>query len=168
MRDTLKIINQLKTKRLLLDYAIGGGTGILFYTEAFPTYDLDIFVVVKQANGLLDFSPIFRYLTGLGYKWKGEHIIVEGTPVQFIPTTPLTEEAVNCSRVIRFEGIRAKVLSPEYLLAVLLQTGRPKDKIRAELLLRQTELDRSKLRGIFNRFQLETKYTGWFGDTQVG
>ncbi len=48
MKKTIEIINELKSKKLIDDYAIGGGIGALFYIEPFLTYDLDIFIIIRE------------------------------------------------------------------------------------------------------------------------
>jgi len=40
-----------------------------------------------------------------------------------------------------YEGIKTKVLTPEYLIALCLKAGREKDKRKIEMLLTQTKID---------------------------
>ncbi len=47
MKKILEILNELKKKGLVEDYAIGGGVATIFYTEPVFTYDLDAFIIVK-------------------------------------------------------------------------------------------------------------------------
>ena len=49
MKETLEVLNGLKDKALIDDYAVGGGIATIFYTEPVFTYDLDVFVIVKSA-----------------------------------------------------------------------------------------------------------------------
>ncbi|MCG2676477.1 nucleotidyltransferase [bacterium] len=163
MRQTLKVVNELKDKGLINDYAIGGGIAALFYIEPFLTYDLDVFIIsVERAEekNLILFSPIFDYLKSKGYSWKGEHIIIEGVPVQFIPADELEKEAVENAKAIEYEGIKAKVITPEYLIAILLRAGRKKDIEKIEKLLEQTDIDRTKLEEILNKFGLPRLKSG--------
>lgn len=161
MRQTLKVINELKDKGLINDYAIGGGIAALFYIEPFLTYDLDVFIIsVERADekNLILLSPIFDYLKSKGYFWKGEHIIMEGVPVQFIPADELEKEAVENAKVMEYEGIKAKVITPEYLIVILLRAGRKKDIEKIEKLLEQTDIDRTKLEEILNKFGLKERF----------
>jgi predicted nucleotidyltransferase len=161
MKETLKVINEMKEKGLINDYAIGGGIAALFYIEPFLTYDLDVFIIpVEKRNnkGLIFLSAVFDYLRSMGYSWKGEHIIIEGVPVQFIPADELEKEAVENARVIEYEGIKAKVISPEYLIVILLRAGRKKDIEKIERLLEQTEIDRKKLNELLNKFNLKERF----------
>jgi len=161
MKKTLKIINELKNKNLIDDYAIGGGIAALFYIEPFLTYDLDIFITLpskEKEKKLIVLSPIFDYLKKKGYSWKEEHIIVEGIPVQFIPADELEEEAMNNAKTIEYEGIETKVVNPEYLIAILIRAGRKKDLEKVEKLLVQTEIDKKKLNDILHCYGLKKKF----------
>jgi len=161
MKETLKVVNELKEKGLITDYAIGGGIAALFYIEPFLTYDLDVFIIPVQKTNQKDLillSDVFDYLKSMGYSWKGEHIIVEGVPVQFIPADELEKEAVECARETEYEGIKTKVVSPEHLIAILLRAGRRKDIEKVERLLEQTEINRKLLKEILKRFKLKEKF----------
>ena len=161
MKETLKVINELRENNLIDDYAIGGGIGALFYIEPFLTYDLDVFIILSEKgkeNNLILLSSIFDYLKKKGYLWKGEHIIVEGIPVQFIPAEALEEEAVRNARVIEYERIKTRVLTPEYLIAILLRAGRRKDIEKVEKLLEQAEIEREKLNKILRKYGLMEKF----------
>ena len=161
MKKTLKIINELKKNRLIEDYAICGGIAALFYIEPFLTYDLDIFITLppeERGKNLIILSPIFDYLKKKGYSWKEEHIIVEGIPVQFIPVDELEEEALNNAKAIIYEGVETKVVTPEYLIAILFRAGRKKDLAKVEKLLAEAEVDRNKLNDILLCYGLKKNF----------
>lgn len=161
MKKTLKVVNELKNRGLIKDYAIGGGIAALFYIEPFLTYDLDVFIISvenEDEKNLIVLSTVFDYLKSIGYFWKGEHIIIEGVPVQFIPADELEKEAVGNAKVVEYEGIKAKVFTPEYLIAILLRAGRKKDIEKIEKLLEQTDIARQKLEEILNKFGLKERF----------
>lgn len=161
MRKTLKIINELKENKLIEDYAIGGGIAALYYIEPFLTYDLDLFIILPEKEikkTLITLSPIFDYLKKKGYSWKGEHIVIEGIPVQFIPADELEKEAVKNARLVYYQRVKTKVVTPEYLIAILLRAGRKKDIEKIEKLLEQTKIDKRKLNEILKRYNLKEKY----------
>jgi len=161
MKKAINIINELKKKNLIEDYAIGGGIAALFYIEPFLTYDLDIFITLppkEKEKKLIVLSPIFDYLKKKGCSWKGEHIIVEGIPVQFIPADELEEEAMNNAKTILYEGVETKVVTPEYLIAILFRAGRKKDLEKVEKLLTQAEIDEKKLNDILNSYNLKEQF----------
>jgi len=161
MKKTIEVLNQLQRKGLIKDYAIGGGIATIFYVEPFFTYDLDVFIIpsgtVKEQNLIL-LSPIYSYLEAKGYKWKGEHIIIEGVPVQFIPADELEKEAVTRAKGVEYEGVKTRVMAPEYLVAVLLRAGRKKNLEKIEKLLEQTKIDRRKLGAILRKYGLSKKF----------
>jgi len=151
MKEALQVINELKKKGLIVDYAIGGGIATIFYTETFLTYDLDIFIVIKlpPEKNIIDLSYLFDYLTSKGYKWKGEHIIIKGTPIQFIVADELEKEAIENARSIKYKGETIKIFSPEYLIAILLRTGRKKDMEKIEKIMEQAEVNEQKLKVLY-------------------
>jgi predicted nucleotidyltransferase len=161
MKKTIEVLNQLQKKGLIKDYAIGGGIATIFYVEPFFTYDLDVFIIpsgMPREQNLILLSPIYGYLEAKGYKWKGEHIIIEGVPVQFIPADELEKEAVTRAKAVEYEGVKTRVMAPEYLVAVLLRAGRKKDMEKIEKLLEQTKIDKRKLGAILRKYGLTRKF----------
>ena len=144
MDKALVVLNNMVGNEIIEDYAIGGGVALLFYTEPVLTYDLDVFCFMKSHGELvLSLSPIYEYLKKRGYKPEKEHINIGGIPIQFIPAyNKLVEEAVKNATRRSYKGVRTKVLRPEYLLAIMLQTGRPKDRTRILLLLDEAKIDK--------------------------
>ena len=161
MKKTIEIINELKRKKLIEDYVIGRGIATIFYVEPFLTYDLDVFIIPSpkgEEKNLILPTPVFDYLKDKSYYWKGEHIVVEGLPVQFIPVDKLEEEAVRNAKKIEYEGVKTKVMTPEYLISVLLRAGRKKDIEKIKKLLEQTKIDMKKLEDILHKYGLSEKF----------
>ncbi|MEW5947559.1 MAG: hypothetical protein AB1742_15325 [bacterium] len=161
MKEILQALNELKNNKIIDDYAIGGGIAALFYIEPFLTFDLDVFIIPTEktkCGNLIILSPVYEYLEKKGCSWKGEHIIVGGVPVQFIPADGLEREAVGNAKEIKYEGIKSKVLTPEYLITVLLRAGRKKDLEKIEILLKLTDIDRNKLGDVLRRYRLSEKF----------
>ena len=161
MKETLKVINRLKEEGLLEDYAIGGAIAVLKWVEPFFTRDLDVFIILlpeTKDKKLISLSPIHEYLKNKGYtEWVGQWLMIEGVPVEFIPVIGLSKEAVKNAIETEFEGVKIKVIGPEYLIALLLVAGRQKDIVKIEMLLREAKVDRNKLQEILNRHSLEEK-----------
>lgn len=128
MIKALKVINSLKKKGLIKDYAIGGGYALNYYLEPILTYDLDIFILIDADE---DYSKLYRYFRNKGYKIENVYIVIADTPVQFLPSyiNPLIDEAIRKSKRIRVKDVYTKVLTAEYLIATLLMAFRPKDKM---------------------------------------
>ncbi|MBI5211326.1 MAG: hypothetical protein HY927_15235 [Elusimicrobia bacterium] len=55
------------------------------------------------------------------------------------------------------------MLGPEYLLAIMLQTGRRKDMARIVQFLDEVPIDRARLRDILSRHQLTKRWRDAFG-----
>ena len=160
MKNAIRVMNELKERGLIKDYAIGGAIAALRWTEPFFTQDLDVFIVLEEEadeRGLIVLSPIYEYLKERGYVWKGHWIIIEGIPVDIFPADPLEKEAIAEAEEIEYEGVKTKVLTPEYLIALFLRAGREKDKRKIGLLLEQAEVDRQKLERILNKYGLSER-----------
>jgi len=158
VEKTLKIIKELKEKKVLKDFSIGGGIAALYYIEPLLTYDLDIlFIPSKDSIDVL--APIYQYLKEKGFKTKREHVLIQGIPVQFIPVySDLVKEAVQYSDEVKYGRIKTKVLGLEYLIAVMLQTNRPKDKERLIKVFEEAKIDLKLLKKILKKYGLYDKY----------
>lgn len=160
MKETLKIINRMVKDGVIKEYAIGGAVAAIYYLEPFDTADLDIFIQVHAADDdLMPLAPIYDYLSKRGYQPKGESIYVEGLPVQFLPVfNPLTKEAVERAQTIKFARVAARVMRPEHLVAIMLDTGRPKDYLRINMFLEQGALNLRQLQAVLRRHGLTKKW----------
>lgn len=150
-------MNRLKTQRAILGYAVFGAMAVMRYTEPFFTQDLDVLVVVKP-QPLILLTPTYAEFQRMGYQWEGEHLVVEGFPVQLMVADELEAEAVFKARTTSVRGVRVRVLTPEYLIALLTRAGRPKDMPKLALLLSQTKYNQEELKGILTRFSLKEKF----------
>lgn len=160
MRETLGVLEELTSKGLVRDYALGGGVAALFYVEPFLTYDLDAFVLLPaEDQAIVSLSPLYDYLLGAGHTADGEHVVIHGVPVQLIPAyNPLVEEAVAQAVEADYEGVKTRVVKAEHLVAIMLQTGRPKDLLRISMFLDLGVLDTDLLEDILARHQLAGKW----------
>lgn len=142
------------------EYAIGGAVAALFYIEPINTNDLDIFFHMKDLSAGLDIlSPLYKYLSGLGYKGKGEAIDIEGWPVQFLPIfNPLLEEAVEQAKEVRFQRTTTRIMQAEHLVAIMLQIGRLKDHARIAQFIEHDAFDQKQLTDILSRHGLIKKW----------
>ena len=158
----LKVINDLVKEQLLEDYVIGGGVAVLYYTEPVLTYDFDIICPFPHTGALIDPTPVFAYLKRKGYLFgKEDRINIEGIPVQFIPVSEgLIEDAVKNAVKVNISGVETKILAVEYLVAIMLQLNRPKDRAKIDLLINNDEvsIDMPKLRQILTKYDLTRKW----------
>jgi len=139
MIEALRRLNELKRKGVIKDYAIGGGYAVNYYLEPMLTYDLDIFVLMTTDE---EYSALYQYFKEQKYQIENIYIIIEGMPVQFLPSfiSPLIDEAIRRAKRIRVKGTPSKVLTVEYLIATLLMAFRPKDKMVIPHLLEQADM----------------------------
>jgi len=156
MKQTIEVLNQLERDGVVGRYAIAGAIAATFYIEPLPTYDLDVFVIIKTTPGkLISLTPIYARLKELGFKPHREHVVIHGVPVQFIPVYDrLSEEALSEARAVEYDHTPTRVIRPEYLLAIMLQTARPKDLVRARLLAEQAKMDAAYLSKLLRRHGL--------------
>jgi hypothetical protein len=155
MEQTLRIINELERDGVIGRYAIGGAFGVMFYAEPVATFDLDIFCVLPQRGLLVDLGPLYAELAERGYLPEGEQVQIEGVPVQFlVPPSALVEEALREANNKVLFGVETRVFTYEHLLAIMVDTGRPKDKLRIVQCLQASLPDEFALQSILQRFDL--------------
>lgn len=164
MKKAIEAINELKKRELIRDYAIAGAIAVLKWTEPFFTRDLDIIITLPKETGerkLIVLTPIYEYLKQAGSQWNRQWIIVEGVPVDFIVADKLEKEAIENAIETEYEGLKTKILTPEYLIALFIRAGRNKDERKIEMLLEQTEIDMEKLRKILVENGLMEKFSNF-------
>lgn len=168
--NTIFVINRMTADGIIENYALGGATAVIFYTEPIATEDVDIFVHLKPGiNPLMEFQPIFDYLKDKGYGMKCEHFYVEGFPVQFLPTSKeLLDEAVTEANEFQLdEKVIVRVMTPEHLVAVMLDTGRLKDYLRIGVFLQHEVVNQDELQNILAKHDLTQKWQDHIGKFQV-
>lgn len=150
----------MKEDGVIENYAIGGAIAAMFYIEPFATEDLDVFFVINGAGSALDFlSPIYEYLAKHNYHAEGAMINIEGWPVQFLPLyKPLIEEAVVQANETKYGQTSVRVLRAEHLVAIMLDTGRPKDYARITRFLELDLVNMEMLMDILSRHELTQKW----------
>ena len=156
--DALRAINSLKEAGVIQEYAVAGAMAIIFWTEPVPTYDLDILVFLPAQPGpLVNLDSVYRWAGARGYPVSEEHVIVEGVPTQIIPSpNRLADEAVQSAELLEYEGVRVRVVRPEYLIALYLEPSArtPRRQERAALLMEWPGLSRVLLDEILKRHGL--------------
>ncbi|GAA5140851.1 hypothetical protein GCM10023213_24070 [Prosthecobacter algae] len=162
MEATLQVLNELERKGVLGRYAIGWAVAAIFYMEPFATFDLDIFVILPTQGMLITLEPLYAALNGMGYSLDKECVVIEGVPVQFLPAyNPLVEEALSAAQDTKLGETITRVLLPEYLAAIMVQTGRSKDRQRLTAFLEQAVFDKTRLESILAKHQLDQRFSSW-------
>ena len=134
MRKVVALLNEMKEKGIVRDYALGGATALVYYFEPVQTQYLDVFVVLDQPDGALcSLRSVYDFLTAKGGESRGEYVVVQNIPLQFLaPYNSLVEEAMKEAIYVPYEELQIRMFSFEYLMAIMVQTGRMKDKSRLE------------------------------------
>lgn len=165
MDKALKVISRLHKEGVLEEYAIGGAIATIYYTEPFATFDVDIFFIPPEEQGILVLTPFYDYLNKKGYKTHKEYILIGETPIQFIPAaTALEKEAVQNGVVVSYKNVKVNILRPEYLIAIFLSVYRLKDREKIVKLIEQTKIDRKLLTEILLRHGLKEKFENFRGE----
>lgn len=161
MEKTVRVLQDMVKSGVIDQYAIGGAMALLFYMEPALTFDLDVFVFLpNQSSGLLtDLSSIYHYCQSKKYSVQQEHIVIEGIAVQFIPAyNGLVQEAVTRAKRKKLGKVGVRVFGLEYLMAIMLQTGRAKDFARLAQACEETRFDKSLLQKLIKKNGLENAW----------
>ncbi len=157
LADVLRAANDLLSAGLIQEYALGGALAAIYYTEPVTTYDADILFIASDETLSAGIPAIYSHLQSKGWRVDREHVLLKDFPVQFLAASGLTEEAVRNAKRIEYEGIPAKVLSPEYIIAIAASVGRHKDFARIEQMLDQVKIDKPLLDDILHRYNLKLR-----------
>ena len=156
LSEVFRTIIELKSEGVLEDYAVGGAMAVLFYAEPTRTYDLDVFVFLPPAAGsVVLLTPLYAWLEGRGFSAAAEHVLIHGVPVHFLPAyNELVDEAVEQAQSLDYQGVPVRVVRPEHLVALSVQTGGRKRREHVARLFDSDTVDRDKLQDILRRHGL--------------
>lgn len=160
MKKTLKIINKLISEGLINKYAIAGGMAQFYYIEPSVTYDLDLIIHISgEENSLDPLRKIYDWAIKNKYTLDSEHIIIEGMPVKFlIAYNELVKEALNNAIEVKLFEETTYILKAEYLMAIMIQTGRMVDRERFIRFLQEAKFDRDFFIKLIQKYELEKIY----------
>jgi hypothetical protein len=126
------------------------------------TYDFDVICAFPDTDLLIDPPPIFAYLKEKGCLFgKEDRIVIAGVPVQFIPASAgLVAEALQHAVSIMISDVPTRIVSIEYLIAIMLQLYRPKDRAKLALLINNpaVSVNRVTLADLLTRYELLKKW----------
>ncbi|MFM8720259.1 MAG: hypothetical protein ACKOFH_12145 [Chthoniobacterales bacterium] len=89
--------------------------------------------------------------------------------MQFIvASSPLESEALQQAQVERWEDKQMRVMRPEHLAALAMQTGRPKDRARVVYLLSLPQFNRAVFEEIAQRHGLASVWQRWQRELDLG
>lgn len=165
MEATIRVLNEMVEAGVLEAYALGGAMAAVFYIEPVATFDLDVFVTLpasERDRAVVTLEHQYQWLAGRGYEVAGEHVVIESVPVQLLPAfNPLVTEAVADALEKPLGRAMARVCRPEHLMAILVQTGRAKDRARFQMFLEEAGFDRTRLDDLVDRFGLRERWVAW-------
>ena len=154
LKDVFAVLEQMRQQGIVTAYAIGGATAVLFYAEPIRTYDVDAFVTLPSDAhaALVSLAPVYAWAQSRGIASEGDHLLIEGVPVQLLPAyNALVEDAIATARVHDYDGVPVRVVGPEHLVALALEAGGARRRERAWQLLEFGGVDRGLLRRILDR-----------------
>ncbi len=157
IKEVIEMINRMQADGVIERYAIGGAVGATFYLEPVATLDVDVFVEFHTEPGsqMISPEPIFRYLRDRDCTMEGEHVVIAGWPIQFLPAgSTLVQEALAKAVEKDVEGTPARVFTAEHIAAIALETGRAKDKARVLQFIEADAIDLDRLQEILTRHGL--------------
>ncbi|MDP9292751.1 MAG: hypothetical protein M3O82_10375 [Verrucomicrobiota bacterium] len=157
IKEVIEMINRMQADGVIERYAIGGAVGATFYLEPVATLDVDVFVEFHTEPGsqMISREPIFRYLRDRGCTMEGEHVVIAGWPIQFLPAgSTLVQEALAKAVEKDVEGTPARVFTAEHIAAIALETARAKDKARVLQFIEADAIDLDRLQEILTRHGL--------------
>jgi len=136
LTDAFRVLVQLRADGAIEEYAVGGAMAMLFWAEPALTFDLDVFVRLPPADtAIVSLGPVYEWLRAHGYAESAEHVMIHGTPVQFLVSpNALADEAVASAAIHELDGVPCRVMRPEHLCALWLQAGGPRRRERVQML----------------------------------
>ena len=171
MQKVCDVLEQLLTDGVVEKYAIGGATAAGFHGEPLATRDIDVFCFLSIPEGsfLVTLEPIFKKLSEMGFsQFDEEGVIIHGIPVQFLSvSTQLEKEAVDNAAVVKWDTHTIRVMTPEYLAAIALTVGRPKDRARVVYLYELPNFRKSEFAEIMTHHCLLGKWLDWAKGLQL-
>lgn len=110
-------------------------------------------------SGLVSLSPLYEWAKKYGYEVSQEHIIIGGIPVQFLPAyNPIVSEAIEQSDHVELFGVKTYIVKPEYLMVIMVDTMRSKDRERLIKFLSQVKYSAGLFESLLSKFNLVEKF----------
>ena len=104
-------------------------------------------------------EAIYSWAKQNNFQFDGEHIIIEGIPVQFLLAyNDLVSEALGNAFEIKLFDEKTHILKAEYLMAMMIQTGRMVDKERLLRFISESEYDNTFLQSLLLKYNLIDTY----------
>lgn len=156
LADTFRVLNDLEAERILEKYAVGGAMAMVFWAEPTVTFDLDVFVLLPETSSpVISLEPLYAALRSRGLEAISEHVLIHGTPVQFLVSpNELGDEAIETAATQELDGVPFRVMRPEHLCALWLQAGGAKRRERVEVFKQSGAVDEGKLAAMLQKHRI--------------
>lgn len=158
MRDVFGVLNEMKDEDVILDYAVAGAIGVVFWSEPIATFDVDVLIWYSTGSGMITtLAPIYEWARKQGYESHAEHVMIGEVPVQFLPThNELADEAVRTAATLDYDGTPVRVVRPEYLIALYLEPSARtlKRRERAAALIESPKTDKDLLKDVLQKYNI--------------
>ncbi len=157
LKDLLMAINRAQADGVIDQYTVGGTPGAMFYIEPSAAPDAEIFVKLphESAGSVPSLAPVYEYFASRGHAVEGGVVTIGNWPTKFLPlANDLEHEGFNESVPREVDGVKTWVMTPEHLVGIALQSGRPEDLALASQFLDSGAVDRNKLHLMLHRFGL--------------
>lgn len=166
LKEAIAVLNELVKRDIVKEYAVGGGTATLAYLEPVLTFDVDVFVVFSDPNRFDVLNPIYSVLMSeYGATINPDHpetISVCGVLIQFLEAKDgLLRDACRAAKDFDYDGVPVRIFSAEYLMAICMSVGRPKDRQRVGMFIAEHAYNEEDLLKILRAYSLETKWNEW-------
>ncbi len=160
--STYDVINKMVDDGVIKNYALGGAMAAFFYIEPSHTADMDMFCALAHdplPSGLVMLNPITDYLKSKGFVTTEIGAMIYGIDVQFqFPSDSLGEASIEDAITHDLDGTPVRVMTPEYLVAHMLKTNRPKDRLRLIRFIEAQAFDPATVYEILSEHGLEERY----------
>lgn len=158
-KEIADVFDLLQREGLITAWALGGGVATIFHSEPFYTEDVDVFVELEGGGIIVNMNPIYSRLHEMGIEAHGQYVIIAGSSVQIlVPPDKLEMEAMHEAVEMETGSGVARFFRPEYLACIYLKLGRPKDKTKLVLLMKDKKFSNERFLDIVKRFELEQKW----------
>jgi predicted nucleotidyltransferase len=160
--QVIAVLNDLQTKKIINEFAIGGAVAAVLHNEPISTIDLDIFFFLaeKDNSPILSLDAIYNYAKENSFAFDAEFINIHGWLVQFVEAShnQLWIEAIENADEITIDNFNVLVIGREHLVAMWLLAGRKKDYQKISMFIEADFLDNEKLFDILERYNLLAKW----------
>ena len=158
----MDVLEEMRVRRIISKYAVGGAMAGILHDEAISTVDLDIFFFFtdSQTSLILSLEEIYDFSREKGFVFDHEFIHIHGWLVQFVEASndPLWKEAVEKAVGVNIDDRNVPVIRAEHLVVMWLQAGRTKDMAKIEAFDEGGVLNRDKLADVLERFDMMDRW----------